>query len=159
MALPCLIDLPVLSPGARFGKGVMMRVCFGGFMRSRISFVSLSVCLLALAACGSTSTSTPAAGFAVYTSPDHKYQIAYPIGWQEDIFVGNPGKVAFKGPNNQNFEVSDNAGIPGTDPATLITGYCQAVQKTIKSTTLRRRRTPRRMTTPFLRLWSRASSS
>ncbi|HEU5368234.1 MAG TPA: PsbP-related protein, partial [Ktedonobacterales bacterium] len=114
------------------------------FMRNRISFVLLSMCLLVLAACGSTPstsnssattvtqstpTSTPATGMTVYTSPDHTYQISYPTGWQEQTMDGNPGKVSFTGPNNQNFEVSDNAGIPGTDPATLITGYCQAVQQ------------------------------
>lgn len=113
-------------------------------MRHHVWFVPLFACLLALAACGSTTsgssptttptaaqptpTNTPSNGVTVYTSPDHKYQISYPTGWKEQTADGNPGKASFTGPNNQYFEVSDNAGIPGSDPAQLITGYCQAVQ-------------------------------
>jgi hypothetical protein len=101
--------------------------------------------LFALAACGSTSaanfsstgtptaaqptpTNTPNTGMTVYTSPDHKYQISYPTGWQEQTADGNPGKVAFSGPENQEFDVSDDAGIPGGDPAQFVTDYCQAIQ-------------------------------
>ncbi len=112
-------------------------------MRHHVWFVPLFVCLLALAACGSTPvgasstptppnaaqpTNTPANGLTVYTSPDHTYQISYPTGWQEQTADGNPGKASFTGPDNQYFEVSDNASTPGGDPAQLITDYCQAVQ-------------------------------
>jgi hypothetical protein len=75
-----------------------------------------------------TPTNTPATGFTFYTSPDHKYKLSYPTGWQEQTADGNPGKASFSGPDSQYFEVSDNAGIPGGDPAQLVTDYCQAVQ-------------------------------
>lgn len=80
--------------------------------------------LLVLAACGSipagnasststaagepTAPTTQATGFTVYTSPDHKYHISYPTGWQVNVANGNPGKVDFSGPN-QDFQVSDDA--------------------------------------------------
>ncbi|HLV99395.1 MAG TPA: hypothetical protein VKT82_12035 [Ktedonobacterales bacterium] len=76
----------------------------------------------------STTTNPPASGFTVYTSPDNKYHISYPPGWQAQTADGNPGKVGFTGPNSQYFEISDDAGTPGGDPAQLITDYCQAVQ-------------------------------
>jgi len=123
-------------------------------MRIRVClvFVCVSLCisLLALAACSgapatqSSSTThptptattaaevapthTPIAGFTVYASPDHTYQIAYPGGWQQQTADGNPGKSGFTGPSGQYFEVTDNASKPGGDPAQLITDYCQAVQ-------------------------------
>ncbi|HLV97797.1 MAG TPA: hypothetical protein VKT82_03880 [Ktedonobacterales bacterium] len=114
-------------------------------MRHRIGFVSLFACLLALAACGSTPasnapstptptaatqptpTNTPSPSLTVYTSPDHKYQISYPIGWQQQTADGNPAKSSFTGPGNQNFEVTDNAGIPGGSPASYVNGYCNAI--------------------------------
>lgn len=111
-----------------------------------VRFVPLFVCLLALAACGSTPasnssttptttptatpTNTPATSFTVYTSPDHKYQISYPTGWQPQVADGNPGKVSITGPDNQTFEVSDNAAIPGSSPATYVNGYCNAIGTT-----------------------------
>ncbi len=127
-------------------------------MRTHVRLALVCVLSLMLAACGSTtavnppptatpqtvnssSTATQAAnpsptaaqptpvfGFIAYTSPDHKYSIVYPPGWQEQTADGNPGKVSFTGPNNQVFEVNDNAGTPGGDPAQLITEYCQAIQ-------------------------------
>ena len=116
-------------------------------MRHRLYFAPLLVGLLALAACGSAATSnsspttaaqstnTPTTSLTVYTSPDNKYQISYPTGWQEQTADGNPGKASFTGPNNQYFEVSDNAGTPGGDPAQLITDYCNAIgQNTSQAT-------------------------
>jgi hypothetical protein len=120
-------------------------------MRHRIALVPVFICLLALAACGSattantsptatptaasqpTPTNTPASSLKVYTSPDNKYQVSYPTGWQAQVADGNPGKVSFTGPDNQTFEVSDNAGTPGTDLAQFVTSYCQAVQQTPSS--------------------------
>jgi hypothetical protein len=119
-------------------------------MYNRVRFIPLLVCLLTLAACGGTTTgnssptatptvqptptNTPPAGWTVYTSPDHKYQLSYPPGWQVSVADGNPGKVDFSGPN-QNFEVSDNAGTKGVDPAQLITDWCNAIgQKTSQAT-------------------------
>lgn len=118
-------------------------------MRYRLNFLFLFACLLMLAACGGSTTAnssptattaaqptnttaaqptdTPTSGFTVYTSPDSKYQISYPPGWQEQTADGNPGKADFTGPNNQNFEVSDNAGTPGGDPAQLIMDWCNAI--------------------------------
>ena len=125
-------------------------------MRNLSRFALVYVPLLVLAACGSTPAwnaastpttaaqltstsstaaqptpkSTPAIGLTVYTSPDHKYHISYPTGWQVEVADGNPEKVDFSGPN-QTFEVSDNAGSPGGDPAQQITDYCNAIgQKT-----------------------------
>src|ERR1051326_2243682 len=114
-------------------------------MRNRAGFLTLFVCFIALAACGSTAsnsstttptattqptpTNTPAVALTVYTSPDGKYQISYPSGWQQETADGNPGRSSFTGPDNQYFEVTDNGGIPGSDPATLVNGYCHAVQQ------------------------------
>ncbi|HLW03223.1 MAG TPA: hypothetical protein VKT82_31545 [Ktedonobacterales bacterium] len=115
-------------------------------MHHRVRFLLLFVCLLTLAACGSTTagnssptappttaqstpTNTPASGMTVYTSPDHTYHISYPSGWQAQPADGNPGKVDFSGPN-QNFEVTDDAGTKGADPAQLITDYCNAIGQT-----------------------------
>ena len=122
-------------------------------MRIHIRLVLVCVPLLMLAACGSatagnpsapptsavqptatsttavqpTPTKTPASSMTVYTSPDHKYQLSYPTGWQVNVADGNSGKVDFSGPN-QNFEVSDDASTtPGGDPAQLITDYCNAI--------------------------------
>jgi hypothetical protein len=113
-------------------------------MRNPIGLFLVCVPLLVLAACGGTGTATPAptatptpttptvyktpaAGMTVYTSPDHKYQLSYPTGWQVSVADGNPGKVDFSGPN-QNFEVSDDASTsPGGDPAQLVTDYCNAI--------------------------------
>jgi hypothetical protein len=113
-------------------------------MRNQVRFVLVCMLWLALAACGSTpagnpsstpstagvptATNTPATGLTVYTSPDHKYHISYPTSWQAQTADGNPGKASFSGPANQYFEVSDNAGMPGSDLAQQITEYCQAVQ-------------------------------
>lgn len=117
-------------------------------MHNRVRFISLFICLLTLAACGGTTTanssttatptaaqptstrSTPATDFAVYTSPDHKYQLSYPTGWQVNVADSNPGKVDFSGPN-QDFQISDDASTaPGGDPAQLITEYCNAIGQT-----------------------------
>src|SRR5215469_15037120 len=91
-------------------------------MHHRVRFIPLFVCLLTLAACGGTTTAnssptatptaaqpkptnTPATGLTVYTSPDHKYQLSYPAGWQVNVADGNPGKVDFSG-QNQDFQIS-----------------------------------------------------
>jgi hypothetical protein len=113
-------------------------------MRTHFCLVLVCVPLLVLAACGSggaanplptatptpttpTVYKTPATGMTVYTSPDHKYQLSYPTGWQVNVADGNPGKVDFSGPN-QNFEVSDVASTtPGGDQAQLITDWCNAI--------------------------------
>ena len=111
-------------------------------MRHQVHLVVMCIFLLVLAACGSTTaanlspTATPTAaqptnttstGMTVYTSPDHKYQLSYPTGWQVNGADGNPGKVVFSGPN-QNFEVSDDASTtPGGDPAQLIMDWCNAI--------------------------------
>jgi hypothetical protein len=112
-------------------------------MRNRVYLALVCVPLLALAACSnggnatnasSTSTAAPqstvtsASGLTAYTSPDHKYRLSYPSGWQVQTADGNPGKASFMGPNNQYFEVSDDASIPGAELDQLITQYCQAVQ-------------------------------
>jgi hypothetical protein len=117
-------------------------------MRHQAFLALICLSLLALAACSSAtsvntattatnalptatqaaSTATPASGMTVYTSPDHTYQISFPTSWQQQTADGNPGKSGFTGPDGQYFEVSDNAGTPGGDPAQQITDYCQAVQ-------------------------------
>lgn len=88
-----------------------------------------------------TPTNTPAASFTVYTSPDGKYQISYPTGWQQQTADGNPGKSAFLGPDNQVFEVTDNGGTLTGDPAGLVNDYCHAIQQaqaapTVQTTTV-----------------------
>jgi hypothetical protein len=126
-------------------------------MRKQVRFLPLLVCVMALAACGGTAansssstptptaqptpTNTPAASLTVYTSPDGKYQISYPAGWQQQTADGNPGRSSFMGPDSQYFEVTDNGGVPGSDPVDLVNGYCHAIQAdqaaaTVQTTTV-----------------------
>ncbi len=73
------------------------------------------------------STQTPAAGFTVYTSSNHTYSISYPTGWQAQTADGNPGKITFTGPNNQEFDITDHYGTSGGGQQQLATEVCQTM--------------------------------
>lgn len=115
--------------------------------------LSLLLGLLAFAACNGPSTdgspssvSTPTvppspvgtvppptptpflpAGFVLYSSADHTYQIAHPAGWQVASIAGSTATVSFTGPG-QIFEVSEVGHNPGGSPADVVNAFCQERQ-------------------------------
>lgn len=120
-------------------------------MRHHIRSLSLFVFLFALSACTGTPlngaaaisptpaspsipkatlapmpTPTPPAGFVFFTSHDHTYQIAYPVGWQVLIQPG-AATVQFAGPN-QIFDVSESGSAANSDPGQIVNSFCQAKQ-------------------------------
>jgi len=74
-----------------------------------------------------TPTPAPPAGFVLYTSANHTFQIAYPSGWQVASTSGSNATVSFTGPG-QIFEVSALGHNPGGSLADVVNSFCQARQ-------------------------------
>ncbi len=127
-------------------------------MRHRIRRWVVLLALLGLAACSvpsiegaATTTPTPTptntppaapntgptpvtpAGFTLYTSADHAFQIAYPAGWK---ILGDKTHIQFTGPG-QLFEVIERDSKPGEKPAETVNAYCQLLQSGVAANPVR----------------------
>ncbi len=74
-----------------------------------------------------TATSTIPAGFKVYTSQGHLYNVAVPSDWTQSVDDSDPEEVEFTGPANQEAITDDFTPESGVTPESYTTTICGVV--------------------------------